>query len=200
MNTITYKFDKSLYINMTNRCTNVCTFCIKYKWKGKFHGNDLMLTREPAAEEVIKAIGNPKKYKEIVFCGYGDALIRLEEFKEIARWIKDHGGKVRVNTSGHANLYHKRNIVPELKGLVDAISISLNAKDSKQYMALHRPKHGLKSFRAVLAFARQCLKYIPDVTLTAIELPGVDLKQCEKVARRTHARFRIRPYLDESEN
>ena len=111
---ITYTYNNNLYLNITNRCTAACTFCIKNKWAGKFRGSDLQLKSEPAAEEVIKAIGDPKKYGEVIFCGYGEPLLRLDALKEIAAWVKKNGGKVRLNTSGHANLEYGRNIVPEL--------------------------------------------------------------------------------------
>lgn len=198
--TIVYKYDNNLYVNLTNRCTAACTFCIKHKWKGRFRGHDLKLKIEPSAKEVIKAIKNPKKYDSIVFCGYGEPLLRLEILKEVAAWIKKRGGIVRVNTSGHANLIHKRDITPELKGLVDAISISLNASDARQYLKLQKPKFGIQSFRAVIDFAKKAMKHIDDVTLTCIELPGVDPQKCAGIAKHIGAHFRLRPYLNEYEN
>jgi len=200
MSSIAYKYGKSLYINMTNRCTASCTFCIKNKWAGKFRGNNLRLKKEPTTEQVIREIKNPKKYSEIVFCGYGEPLLRLEELKIIAAWIKSKGGKVRVNTSGHANLVYKRDITPELEGLVDAVSISLNAANPSDYRKLHRPAFGLKSYKAVLNFAGKCKKHIKEVTLTCITLPGTDTAGCAKIAEKLGVNFRLRPYLDSYEN
>jgi TatD DNase family protein len=200
MDSITYRYDHNLYINLTNRCTMACTFCIKNKWKGKFRGHDLRLEHEPSAQEVIAAIGDVTQYGEIVFCGYGEPLLRLDVLKEIAAWVKQHKGKVRINTAGHANLVYKRDITPELKGLVDAISISLNAPDADLYVQLTHPRYGAAAFDAVIAFARACAAVIPDVTLTAVELPGVDLEQCAAIARAAGVKFRARPYLDEYEN
>jgi TatD DNase family protein len=198
--TITYSYNNNLYINLTNRCTSACTFCIKNKWGGKFRGSDLKLQSEPSAEEVIKAIGDPKKYGEVIFCGYGEPLLRLDAVKKIAAWVKENGGRVRINTSGHANLEYDRNIVPELIGIVDAISISLNATGPEEYVILHKPKFGAKSYQAVLDFTAECAKNIADVTLTCIEFPGTDMKKCRDIAAKLNVKFRSRPYLDEYEN
>lgn len=197
---ITYKYKNSLYINLTNRCTNVCTFCIKNKWKGKFRGHDLKLKIEPTAKQVIREIKDPTKYDEIIFCGYGEPFIRLDTLKEIASWVKANGGMVRVNTSGHGNLINKRNILPELKGLVDAVSISLNAPNSKVYVKLHKPKFGAAAYKGVLDFAKKSSKYIPDVTLTCIEFPGANMALCRKIAKELGVKFRVRPYLEGYEN
>jgi TatD DNase family protein len=200
MSSIVYQYDNNLYVNLTNRCTMACTYCIKYKWAGKFRGHDLRLEKEPTAQEVITAIGDPRNYAAIVFCGYGEPLLRLEVLAEVAAWVKRNNGTVRVNTAGHANLVYGRNIAPELHGLVDAISISLNASDARQYVQLNRPRYEESAFAAVIDFARECAVYIPDVTLTTVTLPGVDIQRCEEIARSVGVKFRARPYLDEYEN
>lgn len=200
MSSITYVYHGNLYINLTNRCTSACTFCIKNKWKGRFRGHDLRLESEPSAAEVIKAVGDPKRYGEVIFCGYGEPLLRLDVLKEVAKWVKENGGKVRVNTSGHANLEYGRDITPELEGLVDAVSISLNASNPADYVKLHKPKFGAAAFQGVLDFAAACAKRVPDVTLTCIEFPGTDMNACRAVAEKLNVKFRARPYLDEYEN
>ena len=197
---IVYELKGSLYINLTNRCTNACTYCIKYKWDGNFMGNDLRLKQEPTADEVITAIGDPTRYHEVIFCGYGEPLIPLEVLKTVARAIKEGGGTVRINTAGHANLYHRRNILPELAGLVDALSISLNATNAQEYVALNRPQFGEAAFQEVIDFARESKKHIPDVTITAVALPGLDVARVEQIAREQGVKFRLRPYLDDEDN
>jgi TatD DNase family protein len=193
---ITYKLNNSLYVNLTNRCLMACTYCIKYKWKGKFYGEDLRLPAEPSAKEVIREIKDPKKYDEIIFCGYGEPLIKLDVLKEVAAWVHARGGRVRINTSGHANVFHKRNIVPELKGLVDAISVSLNATSPRQYNRLNRPKQKTNAFNQTIVFIAECKKYISDVTVTVVGLQGVDVEKVRAIAKKLGVAFRVRPLLD----
>src|SRR4030067_1065296 len=118
---VTYRIRNSLYLNITNRCTNICTFCAK---RGDFHvkGHYLKLPGEPGVEQVIAEVGDPIAYDEVVFCGFGEPLLRLSEVKEIAALLKAKGARVRVNTDGVANLVHGRNALPELAGLVDALA------------------------------------------------------------------------------
>lgn len=200
---IVYPYKDNLYINLTNRCPTRCTFCVKYKWHNRYRGYNLKLLSEPSANKVIQEIKSKfplEKYKEIVFCGYGEPFMRLETLETVARWLKKNKVKVRVDTIGLANLIYGRNILPEIKGLFDAISISLNAENEKKYLLLCRPKYGKGTYQAVLDFARECKKYIPQVTLTAVTLPGVDLDRCRKIAEKLGVGFRVRPYLDRDEN
>ena len=128
---IVYPIRQSLYLNLTNRCSNRCAFCAKnasYFVKG----HDLALEREPSAEELVQAVGDPQKYQEIVFCGFGEPLLRLETVKTVAAALKKKGARVRIDTDGQANLVYGRNILPELKGLVDAVSVSLNAENPEK--------------------------------------------------------------------
>ncbi len=98
-----------------------------------------MLDREPTAEELIREIGDPRRYREIVFCGYGEPLLRLDVVKSVAAWVKQRGVSVRLNTNGQGNLIHQRNILPELNGLIDTVSVSLNAQDAETYERVSRP-------------------------------------------------------------
>jgi len=176
-----------------------CPYCIKQKWAGKFRGNSLNLSKEPTAQEVINSIGDPLKYNEIIFCGYGDALIRLNEVKEIATWIKSKDGKVRINTAGLANKFHNKNILPELKGLVDVISISLNGSNPQEHNKLNNPMFKEESFDEIISFVKLAKDYIPTVVVTAVELPGLNTKKIEQLAENIGVTFRSRPYLDEYE-
>jgi len=203
MDAITYQIGDSLYLNITNRCTNECTFCVRYKtriFNGKY---PLWLDREPTTEEILKAIGDPKRYKEIVFCGYGEPLIRLETVKEVARKIKGHEswvlghGSIRIDTNGEANLFYQRNILPEIKGLIDSISISLNAENAEVYDKLCRSIYGKKAFDAIIEFIKESKKHIPEVEITVVDLPKIDKKACEKIAKDLGVKFRVRPYYEE---
>ena len=190
---IVYPIRSSLYLNITNRCTAACTFCVRY-FTDVVKGHNLRLKKEPTAKELIKEIGDPKRYDEVVFCGYGEPLLRLEVVKEVAAAVKKKGGRVRIDTNGHGNLIHKRNILPELKGLVDAVSVSLNAQNAELYAQLSQPKFGPASYEAVKAFIKDAKNHIPDVTATVVSAPGVDLEACRKIAEELGAKYRIREY------
>jgi TatD family-associated radical SAM protein len=156
----------------------------------------LWLEKEPTTKEIIKAIGDPKKYKQIVFCGYGEPLIRLDIVKEVAKAIKG-GVKIRIDTNGHGNLYWGKNILPELKGLIDIISISLNAENAKKYNNFCRPFLGEKAYIAVKEFIAEAKKYIPQVEATVVDLPTVDKPACKNIAKELGATFRVRPYYED---
>jgi TatD DNase family protein len=187
---ITYRIRDSLYLNITNRCTNVCSFCVKFR-SDFVKGHRLRLANEPAEEEIISEIGDPSRYSEVVFCGYGEPLQRLDTVKNVAAWVKRHNGKVRINTNGHANLIHKRNILPELKGLVDSISISLDAQDQETYDRICRPAFK-DAYPEVLRFIAEAKEYIPEVQVTVVELEGVDTVKCREIADRLGVKLRIR--------
>ncbi len=190
---ITYPIRNSLYLNITNRCTAACTFCVRYH-TDFVKGHNLRLREEPSAEELIKEIGDPKRYDEIVFCGYGEPLIRLEVVKAVAAEVKRLGGTVRIDTNGHANLIHKRNVLPELAGLVDAASVSLNAQNVEVYERLSQPQFGSVTYDAVKEFICEAKKYVPEVTATVVSAPGVDIDACRKIAVDLGAGFRVREY------
>ncbi len=187
---IAYAIRDSLYLNITNRCTNACTFCVKFH-TDYVKGHNLRLDHEPSEDEVRTAIGDPARYKEIVFCGYGEPLSRLEVVKGVASWIKKHHGRVRVNTNGQANLIHGRNIVPELKGLVDSISISLDAQDEETYVKICRPVFP-HAFRGVLEFIRAAKEVIPEVRTTVVAMDGVSVDKCRAIAGELGVGFTVR--------
>jgi TatD DNase family protein len=154
-----------------------------------------MLNKEPSVEEIVDSVYTPGDYEEVVFCGYGEPLLRLETVMEASKKLKDKGAKrIRVNTNGQGNLIHKRNIVPELARFVDSISISLNVYNTKLYTKICNPKFGEEAFRAVLDFILECKKYIPNVSCTAVDLPNLDVNPCEKIAKDLGIRFRKRGY------
>lgn len=189
---ITYKIRDSLYINVTNNCTNKCRFCVRFR-TSYVKGHNLRLEKEPTALQIIKAIKDPKAYKEVVFCGIGEPLLKLDVVKKVAKWVKEQGGWVRINTNGHGNLIHGRNIVPELKGLVDSLSISLDAENEAKYEKICRPK--IKgAFKGMLDFAREAATCIPDVKLTVVEIPGIDIEKCNKLAEDIGVELRVRKF------
>ena len=191
---IAYPIRDALYLNITNRCSNRCVFCAKFK-DFTVKGHALKLEREPTAEEVIQAIGRPQDYREVVFCGYGEPLLRLDLIKQVATWLHKQGVKVRINTDGQANLVHNRNILPELDGLIDAVSVSLNAADAINYQRICQSDFGEKGYQAVKDFIREAKKHIPSVTASVVTLPGINVEDCRKLVEEDlGVRFLVRRY------
>jgi TatD DNase family protein len=190
---IAYPIRDSLYLNITNRCTNRCVFCAKFS-HGVVKGHPLQLKKEPTAAEVKAAIGDPKNYREIVFCGYGEPLLRLDLVKEIAGWLQKQHVRVRVNTDGLGNLVHQDNILLQLSDLVDAVSVSLNAANATDYQAVCQSSYGESAYQAVIDFIREARTRIPEVVATAVSYPGIDIAACEQVAEELGVPFRAREY------
>lgn len=189
-----YKLRNSLYINLTIRCNADCVFCDR-KGDAVIKGHNLRIEREPSSQEVIDAIGDPMRYDEIVFCGYGEPTIRLDAMKEVSKWVKERGGKTRLNTDGHGSVINKRNIVPELVGLIDAVSISLNTTDPRLYGELMRI-NGERFFSAMIEFAREAVKHFPMVVMTIVDLDEVDKEKAKTfVEDDIGATFLTRPYF-----
>ena len=189
-----YELKNGLYINLTIRCNADCVFCDR-KGEATIKGHNLRITREPSAPEVIDQIGDPLRYDEIVFCGYGEPTIRLDALKEVARWVKERGGKVRLNTDGHGSIINKRNIVPELVGLVDTVSISLNSIDPEQYGRLMRVD-GPRFHAAMLEFAAECKKHLPEVVMSTVGMDEVDQEKAKEFIEKTlGVKYRLRPFF-----
>jgi TatD DNase family protein len=187
---IAYKIRDSLYLNVTNRCTNKCSFCVRFH-SDYVKGHHLRLSHEPTEEELKEAIGDPARFKEIVFCGYGEPLLRFDLVKRLSAWVKQQKGRVRINTNGHGNFINKRNVLPELGGIVDSISISLDAQDEETYNSICKPAFQ-NAYNEVLSFIREAKKVIPDVQVTIVALDTVDVAKCKKIAEGLGVEFRVR--------
>lgn len=189
---IAYRIRDSLYLNVTRKCTNRCGFCIRFR-TNYVKGHNLRLERDPSALQVIKAIEDPREYREIVFCGLGEPLLRLDLVKKVSRWIKQQGGKVRINTNGHGSLIHGRNILPELKGLVDSFSISLDAESQEIYEKVCKPT--IKgAYEGMLEFIKEAKKITEDVTVTVVSIPEIDVEKCRAIAKGMGVGFRVRKF------
>lgn len=200
---LVYLLEGKIYINLTNKCTNECLFCIR-TLKDDVCGANLWLKNDiVTADEVInqlKALKNDET--EIVFCGYGEPMLKLDILKEVARFIKANyqDVKVRVNTNGHANVVHKRNVIPELVGLVDEFSVSLNASTEELYRELTRPNLVCDNIlEEVKDFMRKSVE--AGISTTASVVSGyknydVNLEECKKIADETGAKFRVREWLE----
>ena len=191
----TYTIGESLYINVTNRCNADCVFCDR-KGEAMVKGHSLKMKKseEPPAEVYIKEIGDPNKYKEIVFCGYGEPTIRWDVVKEISKYVKENGGMTRLNTDGHGNIINKRDITPEMEGLIDVVSISLNSVDPKQYAELMRLD---ESYHAeMIDFAKRSKKYAK-VVMSIVGMDEVDSEKAKRFCTETlGVDFREREYFN----
>ncbi len=196
---IAYPFDGHLYINLTNRCTNKCKFCIRFTPSG-VDGIDLWLEREPTAEEVKDALKKADylSYDEIVFCGYGEPMLRYDVILELARFIRQTSdAKIRINTNGHANLIAGEDITPKLEGLIDTISISLNAKNAKEYNEICVCDYGEDGFYEMLDFAKKAKEYVPDVVLSVVDtISEEDIEACRRIAEEIGVKYRVRAYSE----
>ncbi|MDP2360965.1 MAG: YchF/TatD family DNA exonuclease [bacterium] len=198
---LAYPIRRSLYLNLTNRCTADCTFCTRLSHP-VVKGHNLALRREQEATtaEMIAAIeaqGGAAAWEEFVFCGYGEPMMRLDVLKETAAWLKARGARVRVNTNGHSDLWHKRPTGHELAGLVDVASISLNADNAVQYNELVRPAWGERAFPALLDFARDTAAAGVEVVFTVVDDGTIRIEACRRLAEEYGATLRVR-VLDET--
>ncbi len=204
MNNLVYELDGKIYINLTNACTNDCVFCLRND-KDDVCGANLWLEDENfTAVDVIAQLaplvkGGCRGDSHITFCGYGEPTLKLDILKEVAAYIKENfpDTKIRLNTNGHANAVRSRDIVPELAGLVDEISVSLNAPTQKQYDELSRPKIK-NAYKHVLDFIKCCAHNNIKTTASVVEgYKGLklDLEACEKVAKDHGAVLRVREWI-----
>ena len=190
MDNYVYRYGDCNYINLTNKCTNDCSFCIRNEADG-VSGVDLWLEREPDASEIISILSVDKR--DVVFCGFGEPTIRISEIIRISEYVKSYGGRVRINTNGHGNAFNGYNIVPSMKGLVDTISVSLNQCTAEKYSEICKSIYGLDAFGYVIDFIKCCQMESIDTVLTVLDfIDQADIDSCRKIAEKYNATFRIR--------
>lgn len=190
--------DVTVYVNLTNRCPCACTFCLR-QTKEMEEGHSLWLKEEPTVEDVIKEFQkyDLDDFHEVVFCGFGEPLERVEDVIQIAGILKHFRRDlpIRVNTNGLACLIHQRDVTPEFKGRIDTVSISLNAPDAKEYDALTRSRFGIESFQAMLDFAASCLEYVPFVVMSVVDIIGEEkIRKCQAICDDLGVTLRVRPF------
>ena len=196
---ILYEVYDNLYVNLTNKCPCACTFCLRQTRDEMNHSGSLWLEREPGVEEVKAEFDkfDMQKYKEVVFCGFGEPTERLEDLLEIAAFVKEKFDKpIRINTNGLSDLIWQKDTAPMYKGLVDTVSISLNTPNKERYYELTRSKFGIDSFDAMLNFAGNVSKYVPHVVLSTVAttLTEEEEKQCAQICKKLGVTYRIRPW------
>ena len=199
--TITYQVKDSIYVNLTNRCPCACTFCLRNKGPGVYGAGSLWLEREPTLEEVVASLDgcDLKRFREVVFCGYGEPTERLDVLLSAAEHLKsrDPSLRVRVNTNGLSDLVNGKPTATLFAGKVDCLSISLNTDDPAEYIAMCRPKFGDAAYPALLNFAREAAACVPEVVMTVVGEPVTSLekqRRCREIAEGLGARLRVRQY------
>ncbi|QDF67993.1 radical SAM protein [Shewanella sp. SNU WT4] len=190
--TLVYDIRQSRYLNITGRCTLRCQFCPKQQGSKQVHQYQLALQHQPKAADVIALLGQVDHFDEYVFCGYGEPTLNLNTLIEVARTIKERGGKVRLNTDGLANHFHRRNVLPELAPWIDSLSISLNVHNETLYQQHCQPKLA-GSWQALLTFIKLAPHYISKVQVSAINgLAGVDIEACRQIVANSGCEFKLR--------
>lgn len=201
MMTLTYRIGDSLYINLTNQCTNACSFCIRLGGDSVGGSDSLWLEREPEKEEVLKDIfrHDLSELKELVFCGYGEPMMRLDDLVWIAAQVKHSAPQlpIRINTNGQAELFYGPDAAARLQGVVDVVSISLNAPNARQYDEMCHSVYGEQAFPALLRFAQKCKDYIPTVILSVVDvMDGDDIEKCREIAKEIGVALRVREMIE----
>lgn len=198
--TITYEVDGALYVNITNRCSNRCDFCIRNNGDGAYGSDSLWLSREPTCEEIIENIFSRdlSKYSELVFCGYGEPTERLDDLLWVAKEVKTRFNiKIRINTNGHSSLIQKKDSAPLYKDIIDTVSISLNAPDAREYDKVCHSVYGEAAYEGLLDFASRVKEYVPSVVLTVVDvaLTPAEIEKCKEIASGVGVPLRVRKYI-----
>ena len=199
--TILYEVHNGLYVNLTNRCSCACTFCVRQTDDSVGKSDTLWLEHEPTFEEVMEAFESfdMSAYEELVFCGFGEPTEAFDTLKQVAAEVKRRWGiPVRVNTNGQGSLINERDIAPEFQGIVDTVSISLNTPNAEEYVKLTRSRYGKEAFPAMLEFAREVKKYVPTVVMSTVSttITHEEEQQCQKICDDLGVTYRIRPWID----
>lgn len=203
MQTISYEYEGSLYVNLTNRCDCACVFCLRHNGhKGSIYADDLWLEHEPTRQEALDDLlgRDLTTYPEIVFCGFGEPTFRIDDIL----WLVDELKKavpglpsIRINTNGHANLIHGRDVTPELAGRIDVLSISLNGSTCEEYVKVTQPRDGAKAWDAMLDFTRKAAQYVPTVKMTIVnkDKTAEEIDACRTMCENLGATLRVREYI-----
>lgn len=196
---IVYTYENSVYMNITNRCPCSCVFCIRSNGDGLGSAESLWLKKDPTLDEIKAEIDefDFSPYDEVVFCGYGEPTQAIENLIAAAKYLKEkHGLKIRLNTNGLSDLINGRETAKELGEIVDSISISLNAPNAERYHEVSRSKFGEAAFPALLKFAEDCKKYIPQIKFTVVDvISGEEIAECKKIAEKMQIPLRVREWI-----
>ena len=198
---ITYIVEDKLYVNMTNRCSNRCEFCIRNNGDGAYGSDSLWLKREPTREEILKSVVSHDlaTFPELVFCGYGEPSYRLDDAAYIAKEVKRicPSIKVRINTNGHSDLIHGRDTAPDYEGAFDIVSISLNTPSAEKYDEICHSKYGVESHAALIKFAENVKNYVQNTQFSVVKqtLTPEEIEKCKEISKRVGVTLRLRDYI-----
>lgn len=208
MNTYVYTIYGNIYINLTNFCSNACEFCVRNHestMDGREFGShsgegdyDLWLDREPSYKDVTDILDKMdfSRYKEMVFCGYGEPSARFDLVEMLCVYAHERGIKTRINTNGQGNAILGKDIAPRMCRCIDTINVSLNATDAKSYDRLCHSVYGEKAFDIMLDFAKECVRCGGNVVLSIVDcVPPEQLQKAAEIARDIGAKLRVRKMI-----
>ena len=200
--TYAYVLDGNLYINLTNKCSNGCDFCVRNE-RTSYYGHYLWLKHgEPTVDKVIAAVkqlGDLSQFKEVVFCGFGEPTYKVAEMVELCDYFHEKGLKTRLNTNGQGNLINKRDIVPEIKGKIDFMNVSLNASCAEKYQKICRSQFKEMGFDALVEFAKICRRNGVKCRFSIVDCIGEEeVEACKKLAESVKVPLYIRKYITDS--
>lgn len=194
------KCPKTVYVNLTNACTNACIFCLRNQ-KDDVCGHEMWHDDNYTLEDIIEQF---KKYEnsaeEVVFCGYGEPFLRKEMMKNFCKYLRENFPeiKIRVNTNGHANAIYKTNVAEEFKGLIDSVSISLNASNEEEYDEICKPKIK-NAYASMIDFTKTCKNIGIETSMSIVtgfdKIHNIDIRKCEEIAKSLGANFRNRDFI-----
>ncbi len=200
--TYLYTLDGNLYVNLTNKCSNACDFCVRNE-RSSYYGNYLWLRHgEATVEKVIadsKGFGDLTRFKEVVFCGFGEPTYKVAEMVALCDYFHEKGLKTRLNTNGQGNLINKRDIVPELKDKLDFINVSLNASCYEKYQPICRSQFKEAGFAGMIEFAKSCRRVGIDCRFSIVDCIGEEeVEACKKLAQSVNVPLYVRDYITDS--
>ena len=202
--TYLYALDGNLYVNLTNKCSNGCDFCVRNE-RESYYGHYLWLQNgDPTADKVMAAatsgqVGSLSQYKEAVFCGFGEPTYKVSEMLQLCDFFHARGLKTRLNTNGQGNLINKRDITPDLKDKIDLVNVSLNASCAEKYQPICRSQYGESAFAAIVEFAKLCLKNGVNCRFSIVDCIGEEeIEACKRLAESVKVPLYIRNYITDS--
>ncbi len=203
--TFAYIVGESIYLNITNRCTNDCIFCLRNNGDTAYGSESLWLTREPEPNEVISAVEAIffDNCQSFVFCGYGEPTCRLEALLATAKLLKQKYPEIpiRLNTNGQSELINSPESTKLLFPFIDSVSISMNSASREEYDRICRPVFGLKAYDSMIEFGARCVGNIQTVQFSVVEdtISPEDIEKCKETVCKIGAKLRVRKFISEND-